>query len=412
MKYGLIGEHLSHSYSCEIHALIADYDYELKELAPEEIDGFFREKSFTAINVTIPYKQTVIPYLDEISEEARSIGAVNTVVHRGERLLGYNTDFVGLLSLARKLGVPLTGKKVLILGSGGTSRTARAVAEKLGAGEILTVSRTARGGGITYEEAVSLHSDAQILINTTPVGMYPQVDGQAISLAPFTALEALLDVVYNPLRTDLVLEAEARGIPAAGGLYMLASQGVAASGYFRDVSIDPAVTDRVFRSVRNDKRSIVLIGMPSSGKSTVGALLARETGKPLFDTDAIITERIGMPIADYFALHGEAAFRELESEVIRELSATGGKIIATGGGAILREANVRALKRNGLVVFLDRSPEKLIATADRPLSSDREALMERYRERYGLYCAAADVRVDGDGTPETVAESVLQEAEA
>jgi len=409
MKYGLIGEHLSHSYSCEIHALIADYHYELCELRPEEVPDFLTKKEFKALNVTIPYKQTVIPYLDEVSETARSIGAVNTIVRRGDKLCGYNTDFAGMRALARKIGVSYEGKKVLILGTGGTSRTARAVAESLGAAEVLTVSRCEKEGSVTYEEAVKDHSDAQILIDTTPVGMYPRSDGPAIDLAAFPKLEAVLDVVYNPLRTDLVLEAQERGIPSEGGLYMLSGQAVEASALFRGIEPDPTDTDRAFRAVRDQKRNIVLIGMPSSGKSTVGRALAERLGMELVDTDERIVQKIGMPIADYFAQCGEAAFRERESEVIAELAQTGGTILATGGGAVLRKENVRALKRNGLLVFLDRSPEKLIATADRPLSSDREALMRRYRERYDIYCAAADVRVDGDGTVDEVAETVVKE---
>lgn len=409
MQYGLIGEHLGHSYSPEIHGVFADYKYELKELRPDEVGAFMTEKSFKAINVTIPYKQDVIPYLDWISDRAKNIGAVNTIVNRDCKLYGYNTDFDGMAALARRIGIEPKGKKALILGTGGTSKTAYAVLESMGAAEIYKVSRAGKDGAISYEEAVEKHSDAQIIFNTTPAGMYPRVEGKAMELSAFTKLEGVLDVVYNPLRTNLIIEAQERGIPAAGGLYMLSGQAVYACGWFLDRQMDEEDTDRAFKKIYDDKRNIVMIGMPSSGKSTVGAKLAELTGKKLVDTDALIIERIGMPIADYFAQFGEAAFRAQEKAVIAELSVQNGLIIATGGGAVLDHDNVAALKRNGTLVFLDRSPEKLIATSDRPLSSDREALMKRYNERYDIYKASADIQVNGDKEIAEVAADVFEE---
>ena len=409
MKYGLIGEHLTHSYSCEIHAQIADYEYELHELAPSELGGFLTKREFNAINVTIPYKQDVIPYLDGISDTAKRIGAVNTIVNRGGKLYGDNTDFAGMLALAKHIGVDMKGKKVLILGTGGASKTGHALAEYMGAESVYYVSRSGKNGSITYEQAVSEHSDAQVIINATPVGMFPKQGGRPIDISAFPKLEGVLDAIYNPLRTNLILDAQERGIPAEGGLYMLSAQAVHAAAVFQDIPLDESLVDKAFKSVKNDKQNIVLIGMPSSGKTTVGRILAEKCGKELADTDEYIVKKIGMPIADFFAKHGEAEFRKIEKETVAGLASTGGKIIATGGGAVLDAENVRALKQNGVLVFLDRRPENLIATDDRPLSSRRSALEKLYAERYDIYCAAAEVYIDANTTPGAEADAILKE---
>lgn len=409
MKYGLIGEHLKHSYSCEIHAQIADYEYELHEIPPSGLGGFLKKREFNAINVTIPYKQDVIPYLDEISDTAKRIGAVNTIVNRNGRLYGDNTDFAGMLALAKHIGVDMKGRKVLILGTGGASKTGHALAEYMGAQSVFYVSRSGKDGSITYEQAVTEHSDAQIIINATPVGMFPKQDGRPIDISAFPKLEGVIDAIYNPLRTNLILDAQERGIPAEGGLYMLSAQAVHASAVFLDIPLDESLVDKAFKSVKNDKQSIVLIGMPSSGKTTVGRILAEKCGKQLADTDEYIVRKIGMPISDFFAKHGEAEFRKIEKETVAELSATGGRIIATGGGAVLDAENVRALKQNGVLVFLDRRPENLIATDDRPLASRRSALEKLYAERYDIYCAAAELHIDANTTPEAEADAILKE---
>lgn len=409
MKYGLIGEHLKHSYSCEIHAQIADYEYELHELPPSGLGGFLKKREFNAINVTIPYKQDVIPYLDEISDTAKRIGAVNTIVNRNGRIYGDNTDFAGMLALAKHIGVDMKGRKVLILGTGGASKTGHALAEYMGAQSVFYVSRSGKDGSISYEQAVTEHSDAQIIINATPVGMFPKQDGRPIDISAFPKLEGVIDAIYNPLRTNLILDAQERGIPAEGGLYMLSAQAVHASAVFRDIPLDESLVDKAFKSVKNDKQSIVLIGMPSSGKTTVGRILAEKCGKQLADTDEYIVRKIGMPISDFFAKHGEAEFRKIEKETVAELSATGGRIIATGGGAVLDAENVRALKQNGVLVFLDRRPENLIATDDRPLASRRSALEKLYAERYDIYCAAAELHIDANTTPEAEADAILKE---
>lgn len=409
MKYGLIGEHLKHSYSCEIHAQIADYEYELHEIPPSGLGEFLKKREFNAINVTIPYKQDVIPYLDEISDTAKRIGAVNTIVNRNGRLYGDNTDFAGMLALAKHIGVDMKGRKVLILGTGGASKTGHALAEYMGAQSVFYVSRSGKDGSITYEQAVTEHSDAQIIINATPVGMFPKQDGRPIDISAFPKLEGVIDAIYNPLRTNLILDAQERGIPAEGGLYMLSAQAVHASAVFRDIPLDESLVDKAFKSVKNDKQSIVLIGMPSSGKTTVGRILAEKCGKQLADTDEYVVRKIGMPISDFFAKHGEAEFRKIEKETVAELSATGGRIIATGGGAVLDAENVRALKQNGVLVFLDRRPENLIATDDRPLASRRSALEKLYAERYDIYCAAAELHIDANTTPEAEADAILKE---
>ena len=409
MQYGLIGEKLGHSYSREIHALIGGYDYELCEIAPEKLGAFLTKRDFRAINVTIPYKQAVIPYLDGISDAARSIGAVNTIVNTDGKLFGYNTDFAGMEALIRRLGIELHGKKVLIPGSGGTSKTAAALAAKLGAREILRLSRNAAVGTVSYEEAYRRHTDAEIVINATPCGMFPNPDAQAIHLEPFTNLAGLVDAVYNPLRTNLVLAAQKKNIPAEGGLYMLAAQAVYASALFLGMVADESDIERAYRAVYSDKRNIALIGMPSSGKTSVGRLLAAALQKEFCDSDEVVINRIGMPIADYFAKCGEAAFRKCEKEVLSELTRTGGKVIATGGGAILDEDNVRALRRTGTVIFLDRSLDRLTATPDRPLSSDTAALKRLFSDRYDKYIAAADIHVNADGELNETVEIIIKE---
>ena len=404
MEYGCIGERLPHSFSKEIHERIGGYAYELKELAPDEVGPFLTRADFKAINVTIPYKQTVMPFLDVIEDTAKAIGAVNTIVNRGGKLYGYNTDFYGMTQLIKKENVSLAGKKVLVLGTGGTSKTACATAKALGAKHVIRVSRTSRPDAVTYKEAASIHPDANVIINTTPVGMFPHAGETPIDLTPFSALEAVLDAVYNPLNTALVQTARKRGIRSQTGLYMLVAQAVRAYEIFMDTAAPEGTADRVFADILASKRNIVFIGMPGSGKSTVGALVAKHLGRTFYDTDVLIEERAGMRIADIFGSRGEAYFRALETQAIGALADTGGLVVATGGGAVLKDENVDLLKRNGVLFFLDRSPERLIPTDDRPLASSREAILSRYRERLPVYTRAADVTIPNDGAPEAAAE--------
>lgn len=404
--YGCIGKTLQHSFSKEIHARLADYTYELIELNEDALPAFFEEKAFAAVNVTLPYKQAVIPYLDGISDVARRIGSVNTVVNRGGKLYGYNTDYYGMKALIEHAGLDLQGKKVLILGTGGTGRTAYAVVTDMGAAEVLTVSRRKTDAYITYEEAVTLHTDADILINTTPVGMYPDSASQPIELAPFADLEGVVDVVYNPLCTPLVLDAKARGIKAEGGLYMLVMQAVVAVEKFLDTHVEKDVAERVFASVLGTKQNIVLTGMPGCGKSTVGRLLHVE-GYTRIDTDAEIEKRCGCTIKELIATKGEAYFRDVETQVIRDVSAESGRILSTGGGAILREENVRYLKRNGTLFFLDAALSRLQATDDRPLSDTQDKLAQLYEQRIDRYRSTADVVVPDTITPEEAADYII-----
>lgn len=409
MEYGCIGEKLGHSFSREIHNGLTDYTYELKELSPDEVLPFLAARNFKAINVTIPYKQTVFEGLDHISEKAQRIGAVNTIVNRDGKLYGYNTDYYGMKALLDQNGIVLEGKKVLVLGSGGTSRTAAAVAEDMGAGEVYRVSRSAKDNCITYEEAMGQHTDAQVIINTTPVGMYPRTEGHALDITPFAQLEAVADAVYNPLCSQFVLDARERGLTAVGGLYMLVMQAVKAVEFFIGQTPDPQKAEAVYGSLLREKQNIVLIGMPGCGKSSVGDVLAKQLGRKYVDTDALIVEKAGKTIPEIFATDGEAVFRDIESEVIAQLSPEQGLVIATGGGAILRTENERALRQNGVIFFLDRSLDALCATEDRPLSSTRETLQKRYNERIERYIAAADKRISVPDGIEDTAEMILKE---
>ena len=408
MKYGLIGERLGHSFSKIIHEELTGLEYTLTEVARDELDSFITRRDFSAINVTLPYKQSVIPYLDFIDGDAAAIGAVNTVVNRNGRLYGYNTDFYGMKMLFAHAGIDAQGKKAVILGSGGTSKTAYAVLTSLGAREILRVSRSARDGAIDYDELISQHSDAEIIVNTTPKGMYPDICGMPVDLSHFSGLIGVVDAVYNPIRTPFVLSALARKIPAEGGLYMLVAQAVRASEIFHGKEYPDGTVDRVFERICAMKENIVLIGMPACGKSTVGAILAKRLSRRLVDTDELVRKRAGMEIKEIFKKYGEAEFRRLEREVISEISGENSLVIATGGGAILYRENVSGLKKNGRLYFIDRPPELLIPTSSRPLSSDRQALEKRYSERYPIYCSVADVRVDADCTPECVAEKITE----
>ena len=409
-KYGCIGKKLTHSFSKEIHAKLADYAYDLIELAEEEIAPFFEKKDFAAINVTIPYKQTVIPYLDSISEVAERIGAVNTIVNKDGKLCGYNTDYYGMKALIERIGIDLTGKKVLVLGTGGTSKTARVVAADMGAAEILTVSRRKTDHYITYEEAVQKHADANVIINTTPSGMYPDCESRPIDITEFTQLTGVVDVVYNPLCTNLVLDAKQRGIKAEGGLYMLIMQAVVAVERFLDTRIAKEVADQVFASIYASKENVVLAGMPGSGKSTVGKLLNIE-GFEFVDTDEEIEKRCGCSIKELIQEKGEAHFRALETEVIREVSSMNCRIISTGGGAVLKEENVRALKRNGKLYFLNADLSRLQATDSRPLSDTQEKLARLYTERMSLYTGTADVVVPDLRTPQDEADYITTKRE-
>ena len=403
MEYGLLGERLGHSFSPQIHRDLAGYDYQLLPTPPEAVEDLFARRAFQGLNVTIPYKRTVMPLCDEIDPRAAAIGAVNTVVNRNGRLTGYNTDIDGFLYMARRAGVDMAGKKVVILGSGGTSRTARAAAGELGAREIVTVSRR---GEDNYQN-LSRHADAQVLVNTTPVGMYPNWGQSPVSLESFPALEGVLDVVYNPLRTALLLQAEERGLPCSCGLPMLVAQAKRAAELFTGQNIDDSRTEAVLHGLRRQLTSIVLIGMPGCGKTTVGRALAGKLGRTFVDLDEEIVRRAGTSIPEIFAREGEAGFRERESALVREFGERTGLVVSTGGGVVTRRENYIPLKQNGLLLHLRRDPAAL-PTDGRPLSQ-ATAPEELWRRRAPLYAAFADGEIDNNGTLAGTLEQIEKE---
>lgn len=409
MNYGLIGEKLGHSFSAEIHHRLFGYEYELKELRRDELADFITGRSFKAINVTIPYKEAVIPYLDYVDDVAKSIGAVNTIVNRNGKLYGYNTDFLGLKALITRNGISLKDKSVLILGSGGTSKTALAVAKSLECRQVTRVSLTEEEGCITYSQAKNEYANVDILINTTSCGMYPKIGESAVNIEDYPQLQGIVDVVYNPLRTKLVCDGLHRGIPSVGGLYMLVSQAAFAAELFTGQKVAPEKIEQIFEDLFHQKENVVLVGMPGCGKSTVGKVLAEQLSYHFIDTDQEIIKQDGRQIPTIFAEEGEVGFRQLESQVIRRVSACQSAIIATGGGAILNPENVALLKENGRIYFLDRSLELLISTPDRPLSSTPEALKKRFDERYDTYCSVCDNLIQANGTIEEVTKQIRED---
>lgn len=394
MEYGLIGEKLGHSFSKIVHSKLAGYEYELNEISKDNFHEFMTSKNFKAINVTIPYKQDVIPYLDVISDTAREIGAVNTIINKNGKLYGYNTDYSGLVALIEYNDIEIKDKKVLILGSGGTSRTARVVAKNLGAKSVLCVSRSGGDGLITYDDVYKNHTDADVIINTTPCGMYPNMGESAVDVCRFSKLEAVVDAIYNPINSHLLIQSKKNGVKAVDGLYMLVAQAVFAAEKFLDKTFPEFRIAEIVGEILKEKQNIVLIGMPGCGKSTIGKELAKELNKEFVDSDKEIVKKTGETIPWIFANKGESEFRKIESEIIKELSAKQGLVIATGGGAVLNPRNVDLLKGNGIVLFLDRNIEDIEATADRPLSSNRSDLEKRYNERYPIYLSSADYRIN------------------
>ena len=406
MEYGLLGEKLGHSFSPQIHKALGGYDYRLLPTPPEEVEALLRRRAFRGLNVTIPYKQTVIPLCDQVDPRAAAIGAVNTIVNRDGLLEGCNTDIDGLIDLARRAGVDMAGKKVVILGSGGTSRTAQAAAGELGAASVTVVSR---GGADNYGN-LSRHGDAQVLINTTPVGMYPRCGVSPVDLDLFPALTGVLDVVYNPLRTALVLAAEDRGVPCSGGLPMLVSQARRAAELFTGTAIPDSRTEEVLAALTRQVRSVVLVGMPGCGKSAVGRALARRLGKEFVDMDALISARAGKSIPAIFAQDGEGAFRALESQIAREAGSRTGCVISTGGGAVTRPENRDPLRQNGVVVHLTRDLA-LLPRSGRPVSQSTD-LEELWARRAPLYAAFADLTVPNGGAVEAAADTIAKELNA
>ena len=411
MQYGLIGNPLKHSFSKEIHKKLADYEYELCELSDSSFDDFMRKKNFKAINVTIPYKQKVIPYLDFIDDNAKNINAVNTIVNDNGKLKGYNTDILGVLNTFSHFEIDVKNKSVLILGTGATSNTVYHAVASTKPHKIYKAYRenSKIKGEILYSDISKLYDEINIIINTTSNGMYPHEDDELlINLSKFKNLEAVMDVVYNPLRTRFLQEAEKLNIKAVSGLYMLVSQAHFASKLFLEKQNNSTIKPFEQASTKDDlcvsayneclteKQNIVLIGMPTCGKSTIAKMISKKYAYEYIDTDDLIEQKINCKIANFINQNGEEKFRDIETDVIKDIRTKNHAVIATGGGAILKEANITNLKYNGKIYFINRSLNNLIPTPDRPLTSDTQALTRKYNERLPIYKKACDIEIDGD----------------
>lgn len=403
LKCGLLGEKLGHSYSPQIHSMLADYEYKLFEKSPEELEAFLKSGEFDGLNVTIPYKKAVMPYCAELSPTAAQIGSVNTIVRRSDgSLYGDNTDAFGFENLIVHNGIEVKGKKALVLGTGGASVTAQAVLKNLGASEVVVISRR---GEDNYEN-IAKHRDAEIIANTTPVGMYPNNGKAAVDLTQFPKLSGVLDVVYNPARTALLLQAERLGIPCAGGLYMLVSQAKRSCELFTGKSIPDSEIDRIERVLSHRMQNIVIIGMPGSGKTTVSTMLAEKLGRKIFDTDTIVSENAGITIPEIFAAQGEAGFRRLETEATAEVGKLSGNIISTGGGVVTVAENYELLHQNGVIVWIERDTNKL-ARDGRPISLSSD-LNELYAARLPLYDRFADIKADNNGDINDTVNAIME----
>ena len=405
MQCGLLGRKLGHSYSPQIHSHLASYEYTLFEKEPEELEAFLKNGSFTGLNVTIPYKKDVIPYLDELSPTAKRLGAVNTIVRREDgSLIGHNTDYFGFCSMVGRSGLTVAGKKVLVLGSGGASNTAVAALEEMGA-QVVVISRS---GENNYDN-LHRHADAAVIVNTTPVGMYPKSGVSPIGLERFQKLEGVLDVVYNPARTQLLLDAESRGLIAMNGLWMLVAQAKESAEWFAGMQIPDGKIAKIHGLLRAQMENIILIGMPGCGKTTVGQALATMQGKRFVDADAVLEERVGRKITDIIPTDGEEAFRQMETDTLAELGKQSGLVIATGGGCVTRERNYPLLHQNGTILWLTRDLNKL-PTHGRPLSQTGK-LQQMYAVREPMYRRFADAVISNDAAVEqTIAQiCALQE---
>lgn len=402
--YGLIGRKLSHSYSVPIHRELGNSGYELFELEPEQLSGFFADPNIAGINVTIPYKHTVVQYCDVISPEAAETGSVNTVIRRSDgRLYGYNTDEYGFECMARRENISFEGKKVLVFGSGGASATVQSATKKLGASVITVISRS---GKDNYQN-LSRHYDADILVNATPLGLYPQNDGCVADPALFPNCTGVLDLVYNPLRTVFLQKAKALGMPTANGLDMLVAQAKMSEELFFDRKIPDGEIARISEKLRREMENIVLIGMPGCGKSTVGEILAAITSRQVIDIDAKVEETSGRTIPEIFKTDGEAAFRRLEAEQAALAGKERGAIIVTGGGVVKSIENYRHLHQNGRIFHLLRDTAALDLRG-RPLSR-AEDMEQMYKQRLPLYETFRDAAVDNNGTASDAAEKIWRQ---
>lgn len=401
MKCGLLGAKLGHSYSPQIHRRFGSYSYDLYEKTPEALENFLKHGDFTGLNVTIPYKKSVIPFCDTLSPIAQKLGAVNTIVRNAQgRLIGHNTDYFGFLSMVQRTGLSLQGKRVLVLGTGGASATVQAVLEELDA-IVTVISRT---GADNYENMYR-YVDTAVIVNATPVGMYPNNGESLIVLDRFPKLEGVLDLIYNPARTQLLLDAQDRKLITENGLWMLVAQAKESAEWFTGQVIPDQIIERIYNELCIKMQNIVLIGMPGCGKSTVGKMLAQMLDRPFVDADAEITQRAGMPIPEFFAKYGEPEFRALETQVLSDLGKASGTVIATGGGCVTQARNYRLLHQNSRIVWLLRSLY-LLPTDGRPLSQ-QNSVFDLYEKRRPLYAQFADVTVDNNTDPEHTASRLI-----
>jgi shikimate dehydrogenase len=406
-RFGLLGEKLGHSFSKIIHEKLGYYTYDLLPMGKEELHEFLNKKEFNGVNVTIPYKQVVLSYCDVLDESVQQIGSANTIIHRNGKLEAYNTDFYGFQYMLDWNSMTLKDKVVMILGSGGTCKTVTAVAKRQGAKEIIIVSRSESDTTITYNQAAK-RFDVQVLVNASPVGMYPNNQDCPIDLAHFPNLEAVVDVIYNPLKTKLLQQAQERNIPYTNGLLMLVAQAKFAAEYFINQSISNSEIDRIYRELKVDMSNVVLVGMPSCGKSTIGKELSKLLNKEFVDIDSLIEEEMQLSIPQIFKRYSEIGFRGIERNIVANAAKLTGKVIATGGGVVLNPDNIKDLKQNGIIVFIDRAIDKLLVGRNRPLSKSKKALSEMYQLRYPLYQACCDVLVKNDDDLQKAVEQVKE----
>lgn len=401
MICGLLGQHLGHSYSPAIHSQLANYSYSLYEKEPQDLAEFLKNGDFQGLNVTIPYKKAVIPYLDELSPVATRLGAVNTIVRRSDgTLIGHNTDYFGFRSMVEQSGLRPQCKKALVLGSGGASNTAVAVLEEIGA-QVVVISRSGENNYANLDR----HSDAAIIVNTTPVGMYPHVCTAPIDLTLFPQLEGVLDVIYNPARTQLLLDAEARGLITMNGLWMLVAQAKESAEWFSGHSVSNDRIRQIHHRLQQQMENIILIGMPGCGKSTVGRKLASRLGRKFVDADAAIEAHAGMTIPAIFAQQGEEGFRKIETTVLAQLGKESGLVLATGGGCVTRPENYPPLHQNGRIIWIKRDIAQL-PTKGRPLSQNGK-LAAMYQIRKPMYQRFADLTVENSSDPDCTVQKIL-----
>lgn len=396
MEYGLIGEKLGHSFSKIIHEQLADYTYTLQQLNQQEFTSFMEQRNFKAINVTIPYKKAVIPYLDHIDEKADKIQAVNTIVNKDDKLYGTNTDYDGFYYTLKKHHIDVRNKKVLICGDGGAAQAIKAVLRDEGCKEMICIRRTSTPTTISYEEARTKHQDSEVIVNTSPCGMYPNHLELPLDLADFPNCEAVVDIIYNPLHTRLCVQAKKRKMKYAGGLEMLVAQAKYAIEFFTQQKLSDAVIDTIVKQLLIEKRNIVLIGMPSCGKTTIAEALAKQMKREYVDLDEMIVKKSNQSIKAIMAEGGEAAFRKLEHEAVIEISKQQGLIIATGGGVVKNPANMEYLAMNSVLFYIKRDLSQLLVDDNRPLSSSKEAIKALWEERKTLYPLYADYEIENN----------------